>query len=109
MQGKPLLASAVVFNGAQYLIAGLSRDANAYNHHRDTLKDAMNSFHALTAAQRAAAKPYQIRLVIAQPGTSLSKLASASPLENAVAQLRLLNGLYPTGEPQPGQILKVIQ
>ncbi|MHB8914389.1 MAG: M48 family metalloprotease [Thiobacillus sp.] len=109
LQGKPLLVSAVVFNGAQYLMAGLSRDANAYNQHRDTLKDAMNSFHALTAAQRAAAKPYQIRLVTAQPGTSFSKLANASPLENAGAQLRLLNALYPTGEPQPGQILKVIQ
>lgn len=109
LQGKPLLVSAVVSNGAQYLIAGLSRDANAYNQHRDTLKDAINSFHALTPAQRAAARPYRIRLVSAQAGTSMSKLASSSPLENAVAQLRLLNGLYPNGEPQPGHMLKVIQ
>lgn len=109
LQGKPLLVSAVVYNGAQYLIAGLSRDANAYNQHRDTLKDAINSFHALTPAQRAAARPYRIRLVTAQAGTSISKLASQSPLDNAVAQLRLLNGLHPNGEPQPGQMLKVIQ
>ncbi|MEO7727918.1 MAG: M48 family metalloprotease, partial [Burkholderiales bacterium] len=92
VQGKPLLVSAVVFNGAQYLIAGLSRDANAYNQHREILKDAINSFHALTPAQRMAARPFRIRLVTAQAGTSISKLASASPLENALAQLRLLNG-----------------
>lgn len=109
LQGRPLLVSAVVFNGSQYLVAGLSRDVNAYNQHGDTLKAAMNSFHALTTAQRAVAKPYQIRLVAAPASSSISKLASASPLEHAVAQLRLLNGLYPNGEPQAGQILKVIQ
>jgi len=65
MQGKPLLVSAVVFNGSQYLIGGLSRDANAYNQHRDTLKAAMNSFHALSAEERVAARPYRIRIITA--------------------------------------------
>lgn len=109
LHGKPLLVSAVAFNGSQYLIAGLSRDVSAYNQHNDTMKAAMNSFHPLTPAQRAAARPYLIRIITAQPGTSIGKLASNSPLENASAQLRLLNGLYPTGEPQPGQQLKVVQ
>lgn len=110
LQGKPLLASAVAFNGTQYLMAGLSRDAKAYTQHSDALKATINSFHALTPAQRAAARPYRIRLLTAQPGTSMARLASQSALENnAVAQLRLLNGLYPNGEPQPGQMLKVIQ
>ena len=110
MQGRPLLVSAVVFNGEQYLMAGLSRNVKAYNLHSETLKEAINSFHALTPAERAAARPYRIRLVTAQPGTSMAKLARQSPLDHqAVAQLRLLNGLYPHGEPQPGKMLKVIQ
>ena len=110
LQKKPVLVGAVVFGGAQYLIAGLSRDANAYNQHRDSLKAAINSFHALTPAERKAARPYRIRLVTAQSGTTLARLAAQSPLGgNAVSQLRLMNGLYPSGEPQPGQVLKVIQ
>ncbi len=110
LQKKPVLVGAVVFGGAQYLIAGLSRDANAYNQHRDSLKAAINSFHALTSAERKAARPYRIRVVTAQSGTTLGQLATQSPLGgNAVSQLRLINGLYPSGEPQPGQMLKVIQ
>ena len=110
MQGKPLLIGAVVSGGTQYLIAGLSRDANAYHQHRDTLKAAINSFHPLTAKERLAAKPYRLRIITAQPGTTIARLATQSPLKvNAVSQLRLLNALYPSGEPQPGQMLKVIQ
>lgn len=110
LQGKPLLVSAVVFGGTQYLIAGLSRDANAYNQHRDSMKAAINSFHALTPAERGAGRPYHIRIITVQTGTTLSLLAAQSPLGvNAESQLRLMNDLYPNGEPQPGQMLKVIQ
>jgi predicted Zn-dependent protease len=110
MQGKPLLVGDVVFGGTQYLIGGLSRDANAYNQHRDTLKAVINSFRALTAGDRLAARPYRIRIITAPPGTTMARLANQSPLgANAVAQLRLMNNLYPNGEPLPGQMLKVIQ
>jgi len=37
-------------------------------------------------------------------------LARTSPLSShAVEQLRLLNGLYPDGEPQPGQFIKIVK
>ena len=110
LRGKPLLVSAVAFRGTQYLIAGMSKDAAAYNRHRDTLKTAINSFHALTAEERAAARPYRLRLVTAQPGVTMARLAAESPLgANALSQLRLINNLYPKGEPQSGQLLKVVQ
>ena len=92
------------------LIAGLSKNVDAYTQHSDTLKAAINSFHALSPAERVAARPHRIRVVTAQPGTTMARLAAQSPLGvNAVAQLRLLNNLYPDGEPQPRQLLKVIQ
>ena len=109
-QGKPVLVGAVVFGGTQYLIAGLSRDTNAYKLHRDALKAAINSFHALTPRERVTARPYRIRIITAQPGTTLAKLAAQSPLGAlAASQLRLMNAWYPNGEPTPGQMLKVIQ
>lgn len=110
VQERPVLVGAVVLNGAQYLIAGLSRDVTAYTLHRNTLKAAINSFHTLSPEERLVARPHRIHLLTANPGTNLTQLAADSPLGiHAASQLRLLNGLYPDGEVRTGQRLKVIQ
>jgi predicted Zn-dependent protease len=109
-QGKPVLVSAVVFNGAQYLIAGIARDQATYARERSALRAAINSFHALTAAEKKAARPHRLSVITATPGTSFAALARSSPLgADAENQLRLMNDLYPTGEPRRGQRLKIVQ
>ncbi len=109
-QGKPVVVAAVVFNGTQYLIAGLAKDKPAYDRERSTLRAAINSFRAITPAEKQAARPYVLRLVTAQPGMTMAGLASQSPLgADAESQLRLMNDLYPGGEPKPGQLLKIVQ
>jgi predicted Zn-dependent protease len=109
-QGKPVVVAAVVFNGTQYLIAGLAKDKPAYDRERSTLRAAINSFRAITPAEKQAARPYVLRLVTAQPGMTMAGLASQSPLgAEAESQLRLMNDLYPGGEPKPGQLLKIVQ
>lgn len=110
LQGKPLLAAAINHNGNQYLFAALARDAAAYNQYRNELKATINSFRSLSAEERQRARPYVIRVVRAQPGMTMAQLAATSPLgKSAEAQLRLMNGLYPTGEPEPGRMLKLVQ
>ncbi len=109
-QGKPVVAAAVVFNGRQYLIAGMTKDKSTYDRERTTLRAAINSFRAITPAERQAARPHVLQLVTAQPGVTLAALARQSPLgADAESQLRLMNGLYPSGEPSPGQLLKIVQ
>jgi predicted Zn-dependent protease len=109
-QGKPVVAAAVVFNGTQYLIAGMAKDATAYARERNALRAAINSFRAITPAERKTARPYVLQLVTAQPGMTMATLARQSPLgADAESQLRLMNALYPSGEPGPGQILKIVQ
>ena len=109
-QGKPVVAAAVVFNGTQYLIAGMARDKPAYARERNTLRATINSFRAITPAERQAARPYVLKLVTAQPGMTMASLARKSPLgADAENQLRLMNALYPSGEPTPGQRLKIVQ
>lgn len=52
----------------------------------------------------------QLRLLTARAGETFAGLAQSSRLSNnAAMHLRLLNGLFPTGEPRPGQLLKTIQ
>lgn len=108
-QGKPVVVAAVVFNGTQYLIAGMTKDKPVYDRERATLRQAINSFHAITPAERRAARPHVLQLLTVQPGMTMASLARQSPLgADAESQLRLINGLYPSGEPKPGQLLKVV-
>jgi predicted Zn-dependent protease len=110
LQGKPVLAAAISHSGNQYLFAALAKDANAYNQNRNDMKAAINSFHSLSAEERQRAKPHVIRLAKVQPGASMAQLAAQSPLgKTAEAQLRLMNGFYPSGEPKAGQMIKIIQ
>jgi predicted Zn-dependent protease len=105
-----VVVAAVMFNGTQYLIAGIARDKPAYERERSALRAAINSFRAITPAERKAARPYRLQLVTAQPGMTVVSLAWQSPLgADAESQLRLMNDLYPNGEPMPGQLLKIVQ
>lgn len=109
-QGKPVLVAAINFNNAQYLLAGMARDGATYNQNRTALKDSINSFRAISQQERQLARPYVIRVISAQPGMTMASLAAQSPLGwGAESQLRLMNDLYPSGEPQPGQLIKIVQ
>jgi predicted Zn-dependent protease len=109
-QGQPVVAAAVVFNGTQYLIAGIAKDKPTYDRERSTLRAAINSFRAITPAEKQAARPHLLQLVTVQPGTTMAGLARQSPLgPDAESQLRLMNNLYPGGEPKAGQLLKIVE
>ncbi|MDA8128007.1 MAG: M48 family metalloprotease [Betaproteobacteria bacterium] len=109
-QGKPAVVAVVVFNGTQYLIGGMTRDALAYERERGALRAAINSFHAITPAEQLAARPYVLQLMTARSGLTMAALARRSPLGiDAESELRLLNDLYPGGEPKPGQRLKIVE
>ena len=52
----------------------------------------------------------QIRLITARPGDTFASLARRSGIPKYAEQkLRLLNGMFPKGEPRPGQLIKVVQ
>ncbi|MGK0400235.1 MAG: putative Zn-dependent protease [Candidatus Azotimanducaceae bacterium] len=55
------------------------------------------------------AKPLRLKVVRASPGTTMASLAAQSDLPNyAEDELRVINGLYPQGEPDSGQLIKVV-
>lgn len=109
-QGRPVVVAAVMFKDRQYLIAGMARDKTAYQKQRGALRAAINSFRATTATDGARARSYRLKLVTAERGTTMAELARQSPLgADGESQLRLMNDLYPSGEPKPGQRLKVVR
>ncbi|MGI9322518.1 MAG: M48 family metalloprotease [Pseudomonadales bacterium] len=56
------------------------------------------------------AKRPKVQVVRAEEGTTMEQLAEESPITNyALESLRLMNGLYPKGQPEPGQLIKIVQ
>ena len=109
-QAQPLEVTVVTGPSSQnYLMGFASKDADALQRARRQLQEAEASFRALTAADRAAAKPWAIRAVPYQRG-GFAQLARQSPLPQLPEQqLKLINGVYGGGEPPAGQLVKVVE
>ena len=107
----PVRAAHILLKGVPYLIMGYGKSADIYQKNVPNIDGVIQSFHALTEAERAQAKPYEIKTITAQSGMTFAQLAKSNPQlgRNAEQQLRLMNGKYPSGEPQPGELIKVIQ
>lgn len=76
----------------------------------DAFFDMVESFRPLKQSERKLAESRKIKIVRSKRGDTFATLAEKSGLTNyAEAQLRLLNGMYPDGEPTPGQMIKIVE
>jgi predicted Zn-dependent protease len=107
----PVRAAHIMLKGVPFLVMGYGKGADVYQKNVPNIDAVIKSFHAITDTERAEAKPYEIRTIVAPSGTTFAQLAKSIPQlgRNAEQQLRLMNGKYPTGEPQAGELIKVIQ
>jgi len=107
-QAEPVEVTVVTGPGDnRFLLTWSARDAQALQRARAGLQQARDSFRAMTAADRAQARPWVIQLA-PFPRGGFSELARGSPLVLAEQQLRLINGVYGGGEPRVGQMVKVV-
>jgi predicted Zn-dependent protease len=111
-QGQPQTFELTIVTGPNaqnYLLGYAAKDADARQRAYRQIKEAEGSFRALTAADRAAARPWSIKTT-PYPRGGFAQLARQSPLPMyAEQQLKLINGVYGGGEPQPGQLVKVVE
>jgi Putative Zn-dependent protease len=64
----------------------------------------------MTENERLIAKPLTLKIIQAGVDADFTTLARESPLESyGEEQLRLLNALYPSGQPQAGALLKLVE
>ena len=109
-QGKPYTLTLVRLDNTDYMLLASAKDAAAATAHAEEFDSIARSFRAMDEADRSAARPWVIRTRPAAPGQTIAPMALASPMANdAEAQLRLLNRLYPSGEPREGTTVKVIE
>jgi predicted Zn-dependent protease len=96
-------SNAVVFTG-------IAKNNDDLSRFESEIMDTARSYHRLSGSEQNEASAHKLALIRAERGTRLETLANQSPLrEYAQEQLRLLNDLYPSGEPQPGQRLKIVR
>ncbi len=106
----PSRVAAIFYDKRIYQILVAGKNQNALNSHDGAALNTIKSLRKLNRSEVKLAKPKHIKLVRAKAGDTFASLAKKSDLSHHPAeQLRLLNGMYPDGEPKPGQLIKIVQ
>ncbi|MBV1878109.1 MAG: M48 family metalloprotease [Pseudomonadales bacterium] len=67
------------------------------------------SFDLMNRDDRKIAHKPKLQIVRAEAGVTMEELAEESPITNyALDKLRVMNGLYPDGQPEAGQLIKIV-
>jgi predicted Zn-dependent protease len=103
---KSRRVGVVDYNNLSYLFDGKAQDFALED---GVLLSIIESFRPTLMAERQGASGYHVHYIQVPRGATISSLAASMRIPNADAQLRLLNGLYPRGEPRIGDWVKVIQ
>lgn len=110
MSGRATRVAVVFLGKNAYAIRAQARSAEAYNRYQGDIDASIMSFHEITNQERALARPLTVRVITARAGLTFAELAARSPLgKHAEGYLRVINGLYPAGEPVAGQALKIVE
>ncbi|MEX6503838.1 M48 family metalloprotease [Pseudomonas zhanjiangensis] len=109
--GTPARRVAVLQQGERvYLFIAAVRGHAALASRDAEFQQVIGSLRPLTDAERPLAEPLRLALVRAKAGQTMADLARQSKLPgDAEATLRLLNNLYPAGEPSAGSWLKLVR
>ncbi len=92
-----------------YILTGAGKhDLHRIANDRDFIATIF-SFDKMDNDDRRIARAPKLQIVRAEEGTTMEALAEASPIPNyALQKLRVMNGLYPDGQPEPGQLIKIV-
>lgn len=102
---------AVIQHGSRvYLFVAAVRGRASLESQDEQFLSVIKSFRPMTRAEHQEAQPLRLHMVKAKAGQTIEALAKGSKLPgDALKTLRLLNNLYPSGQPRAGDWLKVVR
>ncbi|MEZ5547828.1 MAG: M48 family metalloprotease [Pseudomonadales bacterium] len=102
---------AVIFHKDQaFYFSGVNRMAKTKLNFDPFFLASIKSFRPMNPDEFKLAAGMKIKYIRATAATSYASLAQNSKIEKyAEQQLRLLNGDYPRGEPEPGRWIKIVE
>lgn len=109
--GARLARFSVIYLGKRaFVFAGATREQEALDTFDPQFLATARSFHRLTPGERASADALRLGIITAGADTRFETLSRGSPLQHHAAErLRLLNQLYPDGEPAAGMKIKIVK
>ncbi|MEX2489101.1 MAG: M48 family metalloprotease [Pseudomonadales bacterium] len=95
--------------GIAYILRGAGKhDLRNLANDRDFIATIF-SFDRMNREDFRRAKRPKIQVVRAEESTTMESLAKQSPITNySLDKLRVMNGLYPHGQPEPGELIKIV-
>lgn len=108
---SPARVTVIYHQNSAFILAGMTRNPNSLGGHDSAFLETARSFRPLTGdEQKIIERTKRLRLIRAGEQTNYADLAARAPIEKFPEdQLRLLNGDYPRGEPEPGQAIKIVE
>lgn len=104
------MGGVIFLNKQAFILQAKGKASGSLTNHRDEIIKTVRSFHALSNDERHLLKPLTLHVITARTGDTYANLAQNSPLgQSAESYLRLINATFPTGEPQAGQLIKLIR
>jgi predicted Zn-dependent protease len=103
---------AVLYRGTQAFVLGAaSRSSEAGAPLDDgVFMSCIETMRDMKPAEYPLAEPYRLKIIQATEGTRIEDYAKDMPVEKfKKEELQLINGMYPKGEPKPGDFIKVVQ
>ncbi|QFU74538.1 peptidase M48 [Halioglobus maricola] len=97
---------AVIDYRYSYLLQGEATDFAASD---PALLDMIKSFRPTHPKEKPAGEARYLRYIRVPRGATVASIAAEMKIPHAEDQLRLINGLYPRGEPRTGDWFKVVQ
>jgi predicted Zn-dependent protease len=94
------------YDNLTYLFTGQAKD---FANGDPQLMSLIQSFRPMHPAEFRDGSGYYIHFIQVPRGATMASIAAGVPITDAETQLRLLNGLYPSGEPRAGDWIKTIR
>ncbi|MCB1704476.1 MAG: M48 family metalloprotease [Halioglobus sp.] len=98
--------AVIDYNNLSYLFDGAAQNFSAQD---AALLAMIESFRPMHPAEQGTSNGLYVHYIQVPQGATMASLAASTRIPDAEAQLRLLNGLYPRGEPRTGDWIKVIR
>jgi predicted Zn-dependent protease len=73
-----------------------------------TFRESVGSFRRMTLSEIQSTKPLRLKVVSAQPGDTVEKIAGRMPVDHPVERFLVLNGLQQAQALNPGEQVKIV-
>ncbi|PCI23272.1 MAG: peptidase M48 [Piscirickettsiaceae bacterium] len=107
---RNIRVAVLVEKNRVFVIIGSAKQANRFTYFDRLFLNTIESFSKLSKLDRKKAVELRLQVVKASSRTRLLVIAKSSPIAHHVEdQLRLLNGLFPTGSIKSGDLIKIVR